>query len=213
MADITDALIGQDMSSELRAECSERLYILKTLAEAKTEYYVEKFRTTLLGAGTGSDRSLPISTIQSFTSQIKAYTPDSAKRINNVVRRSIKGFVSNDNVPAVANLISGFVDIMFATSSKAENEVDHYIVILEGQSIVRLDFAGWSRMVTSRHLMGKCDYVSAFVLCRSIVDMERVSWHDFYPVYLMTLQAENPGIAKSEMMKKCYQLYSAFHPN
>jgi|GEM_PF-2707171 len=212
MAAITKALIGQDASTELRDECSAHLDSLMALGQAKSLYYAERIKTSLLGAGQGTDKTFPISTIQSFVYQTKAYTSDNAKNISSVVNDSIKGFIAGDNQSAVSAMVSGFVDILFGSSEGSESEVLRYCAVLEGVSMVRLDFAGWSRSVTSSALKNKCDKVSAFVLYRSIVDMEKVSLNDFISVYQQTVKAENPGIDTAGILKKCQELYYAFNP-
>jgi hypothetical protein len=94
----------------------------------------------------------------------------------------------------------------------SESEILRYCAILEGVSMIRLDFAGWSRSVTSKQLKSKCDKVSAFVLYRSIVDMKKVSLNDFNSVYQLTVKAENPNLDTVGVLKKCQDLYYLFNP-
>lgn len=212
MAAITKALIGQDMSSDLQSECSAHLDTLTALGTAKSQYYAEKINTTLLGASQGIDRTFPITTIQSFIYQVKAYTSDNAKNIGSVVNDSIKGFVSGDTTSAVGTIVSGFVNILFGSTVGSESEVIRYCAVLEGVSMIRLDFAGWSRSVTSTALKSKCDQVSAFVLYRSIVDMGKVSLNDFIAVYQNTVKATDPSMAPAAVIKACQDLYYIFNP-
>lgn len=212
MAAITKALIGQDVSKDARDECAAHLDTLMALGQAKSQFYAEKINTSLLGAGQGTDRTFPISTIQSFIYQTKAYTSDNAKNITDVVDKSIKGFVSGDSQSAISTMVSGFVDILFGSSEGEESEVIRYCAILEGASMVRLDFAGWSRSVTSTALKSKCDKVSAFVLYRSIIDMSKVTLNDFISVYQWTVKAENPGLSTIDILDKCKELYYQFNP-
>ncbi|MDR6917084.1 hypothetical protein J2X66_003963 [Pseudomonas sp. 3296] len=212
MAAITKALLGQDLSDEMKNECSAHLDTLMALGLAKSQYYAQLINTALLGAGQGTDKTFPISTIQSFTYQTKAYTSDNAKNITNVVNDSVKGFVAGDNVSAVGTIVSGFVDMLFGSSQGSESEVRRYCAILEGASMIRLDFAGWSRSVTSTSLKSKCDQVSAFVLYRSIVNMKEVSLNDFIAVYQITAKIENPTLDTAGIVKKCQELYLLFNP-
>lgn len=212
MAAITKALIGEDASGALRDECSAHLDSLMALGQAKSQYYAEKINTSLLGAGQGTDKTFPISSIQSFIYQTKAYTSDNAKNISSVVNDSIKGFVSGDTTSAVNTMVSGFVDILFGSAEGSESEIIRYCAILEGVSMIRLDFAGWSRSVTSKQLKSKCDKVSAFVLYRSIVDMKKVSLNDFISVYQLTVKAENKDLDAAGVLKKCQELYYLFNP-
>lgn len=213
MSAITKALIGEDSSKELQDECSAHLDTLMALGQAKSQYYAEKINTSLLGAGQGTDKTFPITTIQSFIYQTKAYTADNAKNISEVVNGSIKNFVSGDNTTAVTTMISGFVDILFGSSEGSESEIIRYCAILEGATMTRLDFAGWSRSVTSKSLKNKCDKVSAFVLYRSIVDMKKVSLNDFISVYQLTVKAENPDLDTAGIVRKCQELYYVFNPD
>lgn len=212
MAAITKALIGQDVSKDARDECAAHLDTLMALGQAKSQFYAEKINASLLGASQGIYRIFPISTIQSFIYQTKAYTSDDAKNITGIVDNSIKGFVSYDSQSAISTMISGFVNILFGSSEGVESEVIRYCAILEGASMVRLDFAGWSRSVTSTALKSKCDKVSAFVLYRSIVDMSKVTLNDFISVYQWTVKAENPGLSTIDILDKCKEIYYQFNP-
>ncbi|MCH2089149.1 MAG: hypothetical protein MK175_18350 [Pseudoalteromonas sp.] len=212
MAAITNALIDQDSSQELQDECSAHLDSLMALGNAKSQYYAEKINTSLLGAGQGTDKTFPITTIQSFIYETKAYTSDNAENISAVVNDSIRGFISGDTQSAVTSLISGFVDILFGSSEGSESEILRYCAILEGASMIRLDFAGWSRQITSTSLKQKCDKVSAFVVYRSIVDMSKVTLNDFIAVYQVTVKAENPELGTADVLKKCKELYYLFNP-
>lgn len=129
MTALTKALIGQDLSAELKDECGAHLDTLMALGLSKTQYYAEKINTDLLGAGQGTNRTFPISSIQSFIYQTKAYTSDNANNITDMVNSSISDFVSGDNKSAVSTLVSGFVNILFGSSEGSESEVLRYCAI------------------------------------------------------------------------------------
>ena len=103
---------------------------------------------------------------------------------------------------------------MFGSSGQAEHKIQRYFVILEGVSIIRLDFVGWSRVVSQSLIKTKCEKIGTFVLYRSIVDMSKVSLNDFISVYQETIRAENEGISDKEIIQKCQELYYTFNsPN
>jgi hypothetical protein len=212
MAAITKAILGEDISGELRDECSAHLDTLFSLGTAKSEYYAEKINTSLLGAGQGTDKTFPISTIQSFIYDTRAYTSDNAENISSVVNGAIDGFVAGDNAKATETIVTGLVNMLFGSSGGSESEKLSYFAILEGVSMIRIDFAGWSKEVTSTAMKSKCDKVSAFVLYRSIVDMKKVSLNDFISVYQDTVKVENPELEIEGILKKCQDLYGAFNP-
>jgi hypothetical protein len=212
MAKITQKLIASDVSGERKAECLAHLDTLMALAQSKSQYYAEKINTGLLGAGQGTNKTFPISTIQSFIYQTKAYTSKDASNISTVINESIKGFVSGDITSAVTTIVSGFVNTLFGSSEASECEKIEYCAILEGVSMIRLDFAGWSRSVTSSALQTNCERVSAFVLYRSIVDMNKISINDFTSVYQYTVKAENPNFKTAEIVNTCHELYYLFNP-
>ena len=213
MASITKALISQDASGDLRDECSSHLDTLMALGNAKSQYYTEKIHAGLLSAGTGSDRTFPITSIQSFLCKTKAYTSDDAKNISNVVNKTITKFVMNESLPAVTEMVSGFVDLLFGATEGVEHEVIRYRAVSELAAVIRLDFAGWSRSVKSKQLKGKCDKVSSFVLYRSVVDMSKVSLNEFISVYQYTVKAENKDLDTAGIVKKCKELYKTHREN
>lgn len=211
MAYLTKALIRQDIAGDLKEECNAHLDALIALADAKAEYYAEKIKSDLLSAGFGTDKTFPIYCIQSFTYHTKAYKAEDIKSIRNVVKDSIKGFIHESKSETVTTILSGYVKTLFGSYGQAEHKIQRNFVILEGVSIIRLDFVGWSRVVSPSLIQTKCEKIGTFVLYRSIVDMSKVSLNDFISVYQETIRAENEGISDKEIIQKCKELYSAFN--
>lgn len=211
MADLTKAIIRQDIFDELKEECNAHLDALIALADSKAEYFAEMIKSDLLGAGFGRDKTLPITTIQKFIYHTKAYTAEDAESISSVVNNSIEGFIHQSNKSIVTTILSEYVKILFGSSESAEQKIQRYFVVLEGYSVIRLDFVGWSRSVSKSLLKTKCDKVSAFVLYKSVVDISKVSLNDFIAVYQETVKAENKDINTAELIKKCQELYYIFN--
>lgn len=213
MAYLTKALIRQDIAGDLKEESNAHLDALIALADAKAEYYAEKIKSDLLSAGYGTDKTFPIHCIQSFTYHTKAYKAEDIKSISNVVKDSIKGFIHESKTETVTTILSGYVKTLFGSSGQAEHKIQRYFVILEGVSIIRLDFVGWSRVVSQSLIKTKCEKIGTFVLYRSIVDMSKVSINDFISVYQETIRAENEGISTREIIQKCQEVYDLFNPS
>jgi len=210
LAYLTKALIKQDIAGDLKEECNAHLDTLIALADAKAEYYAEMIKSSLYSAGYGSDKSFPIHCIQSFTYHTKAYNAEDENSISNVIKDSIKGFVHESKTETVTTILSEYVKTLFGSSGQAEHKIQRYFVILEGVSIIRLDFVGWSRVVSQSLIKTKCEKIGTFVLYRSIVDMSKVSINDFISVYQETIRAENEGISTREIIQKCQELYYLF---
>ncbi|WP_420001055.1 hypothetical protein ACN19N_07960 [Acinetobacter sp. LF10] len=214
MTYLTKALIRQDIAGDLKEECNAHLDTLIALADAKAEYYAEKIKIDLMSAGIGGDKSFPVHCIQSFIYHSKAYKAEDEKSIRNVVKDSIKRFVHENKTEVVTTILSGYVKTLFGSSGQAEHKIQRNFVILEGVSIIRLDFVGWSRVVSQSLIKTKCEKIGTFVLYRSIVDMSKVSINDFISVYQETIRAENEDISYEEIIQKCQELYYAFNsPN
>ena len=203
MAYLTKALIRQDIAGDLKEECNAHLDTLIALADAKAEYYAEKIKIDLMSAGIGGDKSFPVHCIQSFIYHSKAYKAEDEKSIRNVVKDSIKRFVHENKTEVVTTILSGYVKTLFGSSGQAEHKIQRNFVILEGVSIIRLDFVGWSRVVSQSLIKTKCEKIGTFVLYRSIVDMSKVSINDFISVYQERVRPENEYIRDEEKIQKC----------
>lgn len=212
MSTITTALINEDASKEIRDEASSHVDTLFALATTKAEYYAVTIKEELLGAGQGTDKTFPISSIQSFIYETRAYTENNADNISSIVNDSIAGFVDGEYVGAVQTIVTGFVTSLLGGSSGAQQEKKSYFAVLEGVSMVRYDFAGWSKQITSVAMTERLDSLSAYVLYKSIVDMSKVTLSGFTSVYQHTVKAENPELDLEGIIEKCKQLFYLFNP-
>lgn len=181
-----------DGSSDLAQAQREALETLEALAEAKRELFNKQINLLILDAGTGSNKTVPISIVQKSDGMSRAFSSTSAKDIGDILKKAIGGFVEGGS----DNIINGIIDILTRTlevflgsSAGVGTTKVEYFVYATDFSIYRVDLMAWARSVTATSLRTKIEQATAYEYCISIVDVDKISWSDF--VGLFSLQLDN----------------------
>lgn len=208
------ALINSaDDSDNLVKEQNSHLDTLAALAQTKVDLYVEQITERVINAGQGTDKTIPITQIQDFISETHAYLSSNADKISDTVSGAIKGFVQGgkDNITnGVCSLLTGAVTALFGSTESNDMEFKKYYVVLEGISLVRLDVMGWKRAISASSLTTKVEQVSAFVVCKSTVDIKKTDFNTFLDLYQEIIKAENPDAKTADIISNAKTLYKDF---
>jgi hypothetical protein len=202
-----------DQSSELEREATAHLEALEDLASAKADLFEATLKTNLVNAGTGSDKTIPISQIEDFTKDTRAYVASNADNITTAVNEAINGFVQGGKeqvVGGIEKLLTVAITALFGADEGTESTTAKYYVANEGISLVRIDLMGWKRSAKAVSLTTKIEQVSAFVLCKSTIDIERTSFDTFLDVYQGVIMAGNPNASPQTIIKEARELFEAF---
>jgi hypothetical protein len=202
-----------DQSDNLAKEAAAHLEALEDLANTKADLYESTLKANLVNAGIGSDHTIPISHIQDFTRDTRAYVASNADNISTVVNESLTGFVNGGKdqiVGGIEKLLTVAVTALFGGSSGSEATTSKYYVANEGVALVRIDFMGWKRNVQTVSLTTKIEQVSAFVLCKSTVDIEKAKFDTFLDVYQYIVMAGQENPSAKQIIKEAKELYDDF---
>jgi hypothetical protein len=213
MGAIKNLITGADASDALIAEENAHLDTLSALANAKAELFREKINQKLINAGTGTDRTIPITEIQDFISETHAYTSSNADKISDTVSSVIKGFVQGgkENVTnGVCSLVTTAITALFGSTESSDMSFEKYYIAVEGIALVRLDIMGWKRAITASSLTTKVEQVSAFVMSKSTVDIKKTDFNTFLDQYQVIVLAGNSNAKPLEIIKEAKELFDSF---
>ncbi len=213
MGAIRSFIQGADDSDNLVKEANAHLDTLSALADAKAELFKEKITQKLLNAGTGSDKTIPITEVQDFISETHAYTSSSADKISDTVSNAVKGFVQGgkDNVTnGVCALVTTAITALFGSTESSDMTIEKYYVALEGIALIRLDIMGWKRAITASSLTTKVEQVSAFVMSKSTIDIKKTDFDTFLDLYQFVILADNPNAKTLDIIGEAKELFNAF---
>lgn len=186
---------------------------LESLAEEKANGFKAAITDSLLAAGTGIDRTIPISTIDDFTYETHAYNSQNANAIESTITSSINDFVQGGTqniLNGITNILTTAITALFGDTSASEQEVQRYFVATEGIALVRLDFMGWKRSVSSTSITSTNQQVSAFVMMKSTVDVEKLDFDTFLTTYQDVLAMAAPPLTADQITAELTSVKQVF---
>ena len=180
-----------DGSSELAQAEREALQALEVLGETKKDLFISEIMKLLIDAGTGTNKTVPISSIYRSGGFARAFSSASADDIPKVVEESIGGFIEggSDNIlKGIFDIITRTLQVFLGSSSGESMSKSDYFVYATDFFIYRVDLMAWSRSVTAVSLRKRIEQATAYAFCMSLVDVEKISWPDFVGIYSLQLQ-------------------------
>lgn len=166
-----------------------------------------------MNAGTGDDKTIPITEIQDFTKETHSYLSSNADKIASTVNSVIGDFVKGgkDNITnGVSSLITEAVTVLFGETESSDITISKYYIAMEGVALIRLDLMGWKRSVEATSLRKKVEQVSAFTLSKSTVDVTKLDFDTFLDQYQDIVKADNPKISTTEIVTSAKDLFKLF---
>lgn len=213
MGAIRSFIQGNDQADKLLQETNAHLDALAALADTKAELFREKINQKLLDAGTGTDKTIPVTEVQDFISETHAYTSKNADAIAGLVTNAVHGFVQGgkENVTnGVCSLVTGAIGALFGNTESNDMTFEKYYVSLEGISLIRLDIMGWKRSVKASSLTATVEQVSAFVMSKSTIDIKKTDFNTFLDLYQVVIREDDPKAQTLDIIKEAKALFNAF---
>jgi hypothetical protein len=181
-----------DQSNDLADAQREALEALYAVAEAKRQLFTEEIKLLALDAGTGTNKTVPISLVERSSGQSRAYTSSSAKDIGEILKTSIGGFIDGGTdkvLDGVFSILTRTLEIFLGSTEGQEMTKVEYFVYMTEFSIYRIDLMAWSRSVKATSLKTKIEQSTAYAYSLSIVDIERIKWQDFVGIFALQLKS------------------------
>ncbi len=194
---IVDSIDG---SGDLAQAEREALDALNGMAEAKKELFAKQINLLILDAGTGTNKTVPISSILRASGMSRAYTSNSAKDIPAVLEEAIGGFIeggSDNIVKGIFSILSKALEIFLGSSEGRSESINDYFVYATDFAIYRVDMMAWGRYVKASSLKTKIEQATAFSYVISNVDIAKITWSDFVAIFALQLD-KIPTITKEE---------------
>ncbi|WP_294226483.1 hypothetical protein [uncultured Chryseobacterium sp.] len=197
-------------------EQNAHLDSLSEMANIKVNLFKEIITDQLINAGTGTDKTVPITQIQDFISETHAYTSQNADKIAGAVENAINGIINGgkENINnAISGLVTAAITGLFGSQESSDMTFDKYYVAVEGISIIRLDLMGWKRAITASSLSERVEQVSAFVMAKSTVDIMKTDFNTFLDLYQNLVLSENPDAKTKDIITDAKQIFDMFKSN
>jgi hypothetical protein len=189
-----------DGSNDLAQAEREALNALASLADSKRELFASEINLLILDAGTGTNKTVPISKVMRSDGLSRAYTSHSAKDISETLKTALGGFIeggTNNIINGVFTLLSKTLEIFLGSTEGQESTRKTYFVYATDFSIYRVDVMAWSRSVSAVSLKTKIEQSTAFTYVISNVDVDKITWGDFIAIFALQLD-NTPDVTKEQ---------------
>lgn len=194
----------------------ELVSALQDLADAKAEAYNQQLDKLLQDAGTGQDKTVPVSSILRRNREVHAYSSTSQANILATVNQIANAFLKHDGdsvIQAVTATLSTGLAAFLGTSSGQSRSYEEYFVYCDGTMIYRVDVFAWHQDVSATGLSQQLSSVAAFAYTLSTVDVSKITWPAFVGIlgYQMSVMPMNQ--AEKQALRDRMQQTWAFLTN
>lgn len=184
-------ILGEfDGSSELAQAQREALEALASLGDAKAELFKKQINLLILDAGTGTNKTVPISSVIRSNGFARAYSASEAGNILPALKTAIGGFIEGgaDNIlNGIFDILAAALELFLGSTQGEELTIEEYFVYATEFAIYRVDTMAWSRTVQAASLKKAMEQATAYAYTLSNVDIEKMKWSDFVAIYSLQL--------------------------
>lgn len=186
MSVLKAAINALDPAPDKRTELTLALNLLYELAQERSDRFAQEIRDDLRTAGTGDNRSIPITEILSWYSQTFAYVKSDAEKLVTNVTDAIRGFVSGGSdaiITGIGKLVTTGLEAIIGAGSGVQAEMKSYYIVVQSYGIARYDICAWSRQVEASGITTSIESALAFTAAQSSVDVQKISFNTFLIAY------------------------------
>jgi hypothetical protein len=216
MGAIRNAVKSFDSAPAVANEQKALVAALDKMAAIKLAQMKAEINELLLGAGSGTNLTIPVVAIEDQNGETHASTIDKLNTtISDAVKKSTSNFVTGgtDNiVSGITNLISATAETLLGSGASEEGQVEKYYVAMIGIALWRIDLRGWYYQVQSSGISTQIERCSAFYYTRSTVDVRKMNKQSFFNQYQSIAKTATPTPTPKELLDELdilKQLYNA----
>lgn len=217
MGSLTNAIRSVTGQDENQKAIKQRLELLLLAAKAKIQSYRDELDEQFMNPGQIDKIQIPgIRSIRYIEQYHVAASTNFSQQCGDHLNQAIDSFFSiggkdTDTKTAVQGgvkaIISTALDAFIGNNEAGESEEKVYVVIPENNAFVRADIRIWKYHMTSTQLIDDKDTAVAYVLCKSVIDHEKLQLDE-----LIYLVSETLGERKRRWVEKPGIPVMAFDP-
>lgn len=196
MAVVKSAVEALDVSDEMSKTQKELLSTLNSLAETKAQLFQKQLDEEILGAASGGNKTVPVSSIVGWTSIVRVLAHNKPNDIGGTVRTSLAKFLSGTAsgvLDGVANVMTEALSGFFGESVASSSMLEQYYVLTEGVSVLRVDIKAWYQQVEATGLRESVESICVVAAKKSTVDLSRIDLATLLFIYKNLLEQGKAG--------------------
>lgn len=186
MSFLKTAIDALDPAPDKKTELTLALNLLFELAEQKNSSFKQLINDNLRTAGTGDNRSIPITEILAWNTQTHAYVKADAGELVTKVTDAIRDFVSGGTdalITGIGKLVTTGLEAIIGAGSGAQAQMSSYYIVVQSYGIARYDIYAWSRQIEAHGITSRIESALAFTAAQSSVDVSKLTFNTFLIAY------------------------------
>lgn len=217
MAILKNAINALDPAPDRKKDITLLLSLLSELCEQKVKDFSSSIENELRIAGTGENKTIPVTEILARHKEYRAYIKSDAGKVASEVSGAIKKFVSggaNDIIDGVASLVTTGIEAIIGAGSGVQQEMSTYYIVVQDYGIARYDIRIWARQIEAQGITSQIETALANVAFKSSVDISKLSFNTFLIAYGSQLEAMNfPKDKQKEYLDYAIEIYNKLRGN
>jgi len=217
MAILKNAINALDPAPDRKKDITLLLSLLSELCEQKVKDFSSSIENELRIAGTGENKTIPVTEILARHKEYRAYIKSDAGKVASEVASAIKKFVSggaNDIIDGVASLVTTGIEAIIGAGSGVQQEMSTYYIVVQDYGIARYDIRIWARQIEAQGITNQIETALANVAFKSSVDISKLSFNTFLIAYGSQLEAMNfPKDKQKEYLDYAIEIYNKLRGN
>lgn len=186
MAVLKDAIKALDPAPNTKTELTLALELISSLAKSKTASFEEAVATSYRTAGTGENRTAPITLVVASHAEYRAYVKDDAGKLAEEVTSAIKDFIgggSTNIVTGISKLVTAGLAAILGTGEASEQEMRSYYITAQSRALVRYDVLAWRRKIEATGITSKIESCLAIYASKASIDVKKLDLNTFLLAY------------------------------
>lgn len=215
MGVIRDAVKSFDPAPQVASEQKALLAALDSLASTKLQQMKAEVNEMLLGAGSGTNLTIPVVAIEAQDGQTHASTADGLnKNIANTVNSATSSFLqggAQNIVNGIMNVVSTALEAFLGSGSAQSDTMEKYYVAYSGVALWRIDLRAWYYSVEGSGITSQVQRVSAYWYVRSTVDVEKLKFQTFLNEYESIVTRASPPPDPEKLLEEINNLRKLYN--
>lgn len=212
MSVLKNAINALDPAPDKKKDITLLLSLLSELCEQKVREFTVSIETELRIAGTGENKTVPVTEVLARHKEYRAYIKSDASKVATEVSKTIKSFISGGTeqiIDGISSLVTTGVEAIIGSGSGQQQELSTYYIVVQDYGIARYDFRVWSRQIEAQGITSQIETALACVAFKSSVDVSKLSFNTFLIAYGSQLEAMNfPKDQQKEYLDYAIVIYN-----
>lgn len=186
MAVLKSAINALDPTPDKKKQITLLLSLLSELCEQKVNQFSTEIEDELRTAGSGENKTVPITEILAKHTEYRAYVSQDSDKIATEVTDGIKKFLAGSTesvLDGISDLVTTGIKAIIGAGSGQQQEFLSYFIVVQSFALLRFDIRVWNRRIEAEGITNEIEHAFAISAYKSSVDVKQITLNTFLIAY------------------------------